>query len=319
MRGRLPSIVAALWLVAALPVAGAAQQAPITVDAYRDDLARIIADVSRLEASRADEVNRVITSLPRVWRVEAGGRTWEIAATWLRRDLAAWRSKPDASALARTVAHLRSLHADAAAYARPPADRSDTRATLDAILSAREFQSVRGPSWFDRLRQQALAWLIALLDRTVGSSVLPTISNILVYALIVLAAVLVGLLLTRALRRSASADAIALDLDVVPLRPWHEWLAQARAAADAGDWRQAVRLSYWCGVTYLEAQGAWRADSSRTPREYLDLLPASSPQILPLQSLTRLLERIWYGGEPASRERYEDALSKLRDLGCPSA
>jgi hypothetical protein len=314
----LSAIVAAVCLVAAAPASSAAQPPPISADAYQLEIGRLITDISRLSAKQPDEANPLIASLPRSWRVAAGDRTWEIPATWLRRDLAAWRAKPEASALARTLAHLRALHDDAAGYLQPASDRSGARATLAGILSAREFQRVKGPTWLDRLRQQVMAWLIDILDRTIGSSLLPTISNILVYALIVVAVVLVGVWVARSLRRSASAEAAALDLAIVPVRPWHEWLAQARAAADAGNWRDAVRLAYWCGVMYLETEGAWRADRSRTPREYVRLLPAASPQTAPLQSLTRLLERIWYGGEAASRERFEDALSDLRKLGCPS-
>jgi hypothetical protein len=110
---------------------------------------------------------------------------------------------------------------------------------------------------------------------------------------------------------------------VIPVRPWSEWLAEARAAAARGDTRAAIRAVYWCAIAFLETQGAWRADPSRTPREYVRLLaggPQSASAHTPaLRGLTRMLEQIWYGTSPADATRYAEALDHLKSLGCPSS
>ena len=85
-----------------------------------------------------------------------------------------------------------------------------------------------------------------------------------------------------------------------------------------GDWRDAVRFAYWSGITHLESKDVWRVDLARTPREYLRLLPAGSPHRDPLRGLTELLERVWYADEAATPDRFDEALARLKDLGCPS-
>jgi hypothetical protein len=162
-----------------------------------------------------------------------------------------------------------------------------------------------------------LRWILKLLGRMIGSSALPTLTNVAVYGLIGVAVLLVALWMLRALRRGAARDEPLLDLHTAAARPWDEWIADARAASAAGDWRQAIRLAYWCGIVFLEARGAWRPDASRTPREYLRVLPAASTHEPALRSLTGLLERVWYGAGAADAASFDEALGHLRMLGCP--
>ena len=90
----------------------------------------------------------------------------------------------------------------------------------------------------------------------------------------------------------------------------------SRAAAERGDWREAVHLAYWAGISFLEAQGLWRPDRARTPREYLRLLPPANTARPALQALTRSFEQIWNAQRPASDSDYGAALSHLEALGC---
>jgi hypothetical protein len=96
-------------------------------------------------------------------------------------------------------------------------------------------------------------------------------------------------------------------------------MAEARAAADRGNWREAIHLAYWCGVSFLEAQGMWRPDYARTPREYLRLLPSSSQHHPPLAALTRSFEVVWYGTQEADADSYSQTLAHLEKLGCHSS
>ena len=96
------------------------------------------------------------------------------------------------------------------------------------------------------------------------------------------------------------------------------WLDEARREAAGANWRNAVRLTYWSGIAFMEAQGAWRPDRARTPREYTRLLPPSSEHAPTLSALTRVFERVWYGTERVDRVQYDEALAQLKKLGCPS-
>ena len=103
----------------------------------------------------------------------------------------------------------------------------------------------------------------------------------------------------------------------VPPTPSVTSTPQARSAAEQGAWREAVRLTYWCGIAWLETRGTWRPDPSRTPREYLRLLPAAHEHTAALRTLTNLAEHVWYGGAPAGAAQFDDAVARLKDLGCP--
>src|ERR1035441_9342535 len=61
-------------------------------------------------------------------------------------------------------------------------------------------------------------------------------------------------------------------------RDWQLWLADARRAAAAGQWREAIHFVYWAAISRLESKRLWPADRARTPREYLSLVAAEDPR-----------------------------------------
>src|SRR5437660_4376075 len=145
-----------------------------------------------------------------------------------------------------------------AAFEQPIADAAAARATLTDILSRREFQGIRGPGAWDRFRQRVLELLLSLLGRVVGSSRIPTVTTLLVYLLIGFAAIAVAIWMYRSMTRSVAHERLIPDrLSPVP-GSWDTWLMNARAAAAEGRWRDAVHLAYWCGIAFLEAEGAWK-------------------------------------------------------------
>jgi hypothetical protein len=87
-------------------------------------------------------------------------------------------------------------------------------------------------------------------------------------------------------------------------RDWQLWLKDARRAAGAGQWREAVHFMYWASISRLESRRLWPADRARTPREYLALVAPDDPRRPGLSTLTRSFERIWYGGRPAAEADY---------------
>jgi hypothetical protein len=90
-------------------------------------------------------------------------------------------------------------------------------------------------------------------------------------------------------------------------RDWQLWLTDARTAAAAGLWREAIHFIYWAAISRLESKRLWPADRARTPREYLSLVAPGDPRKAGLASLTRSFERIWYGGHKAGESDYRRA------------
>jgi hypothetical protein len=105
-------------------------------------------------------------------------------------------------------------------------------------------------------------------------------------------------------------------------RDWQLWLADARSAAAAGLWREAIHFVYWASISRLESKRLWPADRARTPREYLSLVAAEDPRRAGLARLTRSFERTWYGGRAAGESDYkkaEELAAALIAGGTPAA
>jgi hypothetical protein len=87
-------------------------------------------------------------------------------------------------------------------------------------------------------------------------------------------------------------------------RDWQLWLEDARQAASAGLWREAIHYLYWASISRLESRRLWPADRARTPREYLALVAPEDPRKPGLATLTGSFERFWYGGRSAAQSDY---------------
>ena len=256
-------------------------------------------------------------SLPASWQVRVDDKTFDVPTESIRRDLGAWQAKPDDAALKRIIQHFEILRTEAEGYRQPSPDGSSRRALLNSILARSEFHRVHGPTWMDRLKQRLTELLIRILGRAITSSAIPTISDIVVYGLIALAVAALAWWMYRSLRESARLETIMPVAVPVSAKEWPVWLSEARAAAARSQWREAVHLSYWAGISFLEAQGSWRPDAARTPREYLRLLSSTSAHQPALRSLTQKLEQVWYGMQSADADSFQQTLSELERLGCP--
>ena len=120
-------------------------------------------------------------------------------------------------------------------------------------------------------------------------------------------------------RRSRETE-LKLLLDAIPLAPgakgWRSWLAEARACAGRGEWRDAIHLAFWAGVAKLEAEGTWHPDRARTPREYLRAIPEWNTARPAFQSVMGSFERSWYGGLPAGADDFRQVEAALERMGC---
>ncbi|MFQ3590477.1 MAG: DUF4129 domain-containing protein [Chloracidobacterium sp.] len=126
-----------------------------------------------------------------------------------------------------------------------------------------------------------------------------------------------SLWVVRRLRRQAKSveegariilgEPVALDMDA------DELLAQARAAAEAGDWRQGVRKIYIALLHDLDKRGIVPLNPAWTNHEYLAAVRAQSSLYPAMRELTDRFDWLWYGQHPGSREDYERCLSRYRE------
>ncbi len=306
-----------LLLVARLP---AQNDSTLDLSAYLAQLDGWSRAVKHL-AGRPDEAERLRKELPRAWQVVHEGQRFEVSTRWLNSALEAIAKDPkSAPAIAKeALARLAAMRVEAEGLSNPPAfDAAAARARLAGILDRREFRSVRGPTWLDRLREQAAVLFDKLLNAVfarVGRH--DTALRFLGWTLAVAAVLLFLCWLARLLLyRPVQPAHVASELSD-STSGWSGLARAAMAAASRGDFRDALRLAYWAGIFRLEELGVWPADRARTHREYLRLLPASHPQRDTLRALTSRFERVWYGGAAASRDDFHAALSELERLGCP--
>jgi len=314
---RIGRWLALLLLMLMASVEAGAQAPPtLSIPDYVAWLDRLLSAISSPAEDRSAPGSILVPEIPPAWRVEAPGRSFDVSNAWLLRDVRAPGTRPDGAARDRVLGRLRFLRSEAVSFQQPAPDASASRVLMNGILDRREFRDVHGPTWLDRLRQRVLQFVLDLIERLFGSSAIPTVSSLLVYALIGIAVIVLAVWIVGSIRRSASAESAVPDESLVSEKDSSVWLSEAHAAAARGDWREAVRLVYWCAVSFLEAGGAWRPDRARTPREYLRLLPPSSEERPGLVALTHTFELVWYGAREADPRRFEEALGYLERIGC---
>jgi len=284
----------------------------VTLPQYIAELDQLSADLAVVEQQpqRADEL---VSNIPDSWTVTTpDGRSYTVPAAGLKKELE--QHKPQAYRAARS--RLTALSNLAKSYPNNFFASQQQRAKLAEILARREFQDVRGPSWLERLQEWLRELFLRLVQRLFGSSAFPTVSGILVWALIGMALAALAWFSYRWIRRRSVPEDFSPEVLPVSAKPWSIWLEEARTAAARGDWRDAVHLAYWGGISFLETQGLWRPDRARTPREYLLLLPKQNEQREALLALTRQFEIVWYGYQEAGEKAYQLTLAQLERLGC---
>lgn len=218
--------------------------------------------------------------------------------------------------LANAGNRLKAMQAEAELYEEPSRADDAMRKRLDQILSAREFDRVRGPTALELFWQRVQAWIANLLRKI--SPKLPDLDNAgqwFVWGMIALASAVAGVWLYRASRQN-----IGGSREIIPFRPssrnWWDWLADARARAARGEWRDAIHFGFWAAVSRLESEGVWPPDKTRTPREYLNAIPGSSLSKEPFAAVMRKFEASWYGSRPTTEADFAQFADQLERLGC---
>ncbi len=319
---------------AAEPVTAAAvtsaplPSAPLSAAEYRADLDGLLSATLELDSS-GKPTPQLLNDLPPSWRVQLDGREFEVSAEGLRRDVRRYEKEKNAANATAIRARLQSLRSDLDGYEKSPADASASRAELNSILARPEFSEDHGPKWLSGIREwldelkeslldvlrRGLRFLFHILMRLFGLSAIPTIGKYFVYGLIGLAVLAFGYFAYRTIVRGNDLEGVALANLPVSAKEWVVWLSEARAAAARREWRDAIHLAYWAGISFLERQGTWKPDKARTPREYLRLLGASEYRET-LSALTRIFELAWYANREASERSFSETLQELEKLGC---
>ena len=265
------------------------------------------------------EATALRKQLPPAWSVTVEGQHYEVPTEWLREELEAIEKNPKSAASCETIQRrIHAMRAEALDIAAMPAySAAEARQKLDAILKRSEFRRVHAPTWADELRERIILWIWRLLDRLFGGAgVPPATSRILVWILISAASIVLVVRMVRRLMARQGTVTLSLERSQQATKSWQQRVREAFAAAERGDFRQAIRLSYWAGVCRLEELGLWKTDRTRTHREYLRLLPSSHPQRDTFSDITLRFERVWYAGEQSSAEDFALVVKNLERLGC---
>jgi len=293
---------------------------PVTLGQYEQELARVDQQLKAL-VEHPDDATVLRSSIPDEWQVQTPSETFDVATDDLKFKLLRYANHADQRAEVLPEMELKiETQIEAAKEFERAADTSAS-AKLENILRAREYRNVaRTQSFREKLKDIALAWLIRLLKKAFGAATLhPRVSQALLWSLI--GSVTLGFIVwLYVLLRHPARDEYAYPGDGGAAAPsykhWQVWLRDARAAAERGDWREAVHLAYWSGISYLESSGAWKPDRARTPREYLRMLPDVSGRREPLAALTKRFEGTWYAQQLASPEDFAFSLAQLEKIGC---
>jgi hypothetical protein len=308
-----------LIFAAALVLRAPAQAStPISLVEYRQQLGDFSRRVDAL-ATHPEDLGKTNASIPDEVLVRAGEAETTVSYRDLKDDLAALSrtsGEKRPASLRQIQDYLRRLAEEAEGYDRSP-DLSAAHTKLSDILGGREFHKTRGPSARDLLLARVFSWLRRILFKLAFNGRSVDAVSILIYGLIIMA---MTLLVVWTIRRLRHRQVEPESREIIPFAPsarsWRAWLAEARLMAQQQDWRNAIHLAYWAGISFLESAGAWKPNRARTPREYLRLMGKSRPEYPLLAALTGKFEIVWYGNRAAKALDFQEILGQLEKLGC---
>jgi hypothetical protein len=294
--------------------------AALTLNAYETELQREVELIPRIK-SEPTEIARMRASLPSVWLVQTKDAKIRVPTEWLDATLAELQAHPKrANELAQNLELRLTAMREAAMALEGPAVTPKSGVTakqrLDSIFRRKEFEGLRGPSdlerWEARIGRwiaQKILWLLQHLHIRAGSG------NFLAWGVIGMAFLALCYWVYRGLSRASRRTSMP-HVDATASEKARAWIKDALAAADRGDYREAVHCAYWAAVARLEDLNLLTSDRSRTPRESLRLLNAHPTHQDLLRELTRHFELIWYGYRPASATDWSSARLQLEKMGC---
>jgi hypothetical protein len=313
------NITATLLALTLLCSIAKARGESLSVADYQQQLQGIVAKVESLE-SDPENAGELVASIPDQVSVTTSSGEIKVSYKALKDSLATFKAadektRPGLLREIREYAHA--MYSAAESFEKPAADSAAAHRNLDEILSRREFKT-KGPSAKDALLARVYYWIARWLSKLIFKGQASfDFMQLIIYLVVGAAATLLLLWTIRRLRRPQEE---LPQREIIPFSPsarsWRAWLADARTQAQKEDWRNAIHLAYWAGISYLEEHGAWKPNRARTPREYLRLIGKAAAQYPVLAALTRKLEVVWYGYGTAAEADFHEALGQLEKLGC---
>jgi len=308
-------ILACGLVAASLCRAETAPSNGLTSAEYSAELNGLLAATQQLDSTGAATPG-VLQHLPHSWRVHTDNGDFEVPTAGLRSDVRRYEKEKNQANAVAIHTRLESLRKEMAGFEKAPIEVSDSRTELNSILARSEFRDVHGPTWWDRVKRWMIGKLIRLVSKLFRSTSIPTVGKYFVYALMGLAGLGLLYLVYRSIFQNPEFEEVVPKDLPVSAKEWTIWLSEARAAAARNDWRDAVHLAYWAGISFLERQGRWKPDRARTPREYLRLISPQAEQRETLGALTQIFELTWYAKRPAGESTFSETLEQLEKLGC---
>lgn len=89
-------------------------------------------------------------------------------------------------------------------------------------------------------------------------------------------------------------------------------LANASELAHRGDYRGAIRKAFIALLVELDQRGKLRLDPAKTNHDYLNEVATDLHLVEPVNLLTSVFERVWYGQKSASSAEYVEFVERWR-------
>ncbi|MGH9564603.1 MAG: hypothetical protein ACRD4I_01340, partial [Candidatus Angelobacter sp.] len=289
MKSQALLLTAAVCMLSCKPAAASG----ITVNEYRQQLAQFSQEIGSL-AQNPQQAGVVEAGIPGSVPVQTDPGKVTVNYQPLKNDLATL-SKAEGQErerlLRQITSYMQELEQQAADFDVPAANASATKRKLNEILARREFRNVHSPSMGEVLLSRILRWLARWMFRIHLPRSGFNLFSVVIWGVIGAVVLVLIFWTVRRLRHLGEPPAAR---EIIPFSPsarnWRLWLAEARENAERQDFRNAIHLAYWAGISFLESSGAWRPNRSRTPREYLRLLTSRSNHYPILSALTTKLE-----------------------------
>lgn len=299
--------------------AALAESQSVTVVEYRRQLAEMSEKIQSL-AQHPEQAGAVEAGIPANVTVETSSGEIAVQNQHIKDDLTALSKasgEKQSALLLQITSYVQQLQDQAAAFEQTGPDTAAATSKLNEILARKEFRNIREPSLMEIIRARVYRWLIRLLSRMhaprgsfewIQKAIWGLIGGVIL------------VLVIWTVRRLMRPEEPLATREIIPFSPsardWSTWLKEARESAAKQDWRNAIHLAYWAGISFLESSGAWKPSRSRTPREYLRLLSSRNPRYPVLSALTRRFEIVWYGQSAAREADFQETLVQLEKLGC---
>ena len=290
----------------------------LTIEEYRGELDRCAGAIQH-----PSEIPQLQTSLPPLWTVRAGDKRIEVSTATIHSQL--WQLQLHPGSSGKPARELRQLinamkqEAESLAAIHGYTLAAKAEPLLENILHRKEFRDALGPSAGEILRARINRWIFEMFVRLLNKLRLgKKTGNILAWSVIGLAFLLLCSIVWRWLTRGSRPGAALPAISIEPSDA-RQWVQEALAAAERGDYRAALHCAYWGAIARLEDLGRLNRDRARTPRESLRLLEGRPAEHRLLQGMTGIFERVWYGYRVPSTADWTGARELLEKIGCLSA